>query len=692
MFWLRWIVFSAPLWLGFGGAWLFGRVADFQLMRESDAIVHAIHEPVGYLTPFGSSDPVTDEIASLVFEPLLRRDEKLRLQPNLLVRWTARTVITIRCESEEAAGEAEARIRAGEAPEKGPRPVAIERAGEALIVVFENAAPDLESSLLAALPPELLGDHLLVRVRANHSAGGLIDSWLEGSVEKAAVAMIEVVDAGEVRLFISGGAERLLNELRLFLEANPATSPRLEIVGKRSHTSERELLLDFREDVRWHDWTPFTARDVAFSWHEAMRPDAPVPMASSFDYIEALEVIAPHRIRLRCRDIPGSMPESWERLPLLAEHLWRGPLDDATRMALMTRPVGLGPWRVDRRRKDGGIELVANENGFRGVPQEKRIRYRRFASLESTLDALRGKGLDLMEPEERFLEWADRNPGTMETLRDRPRFQQVVLWNLERDPFASGSVRQALARAVDLSAILKDTATVFETPVTGLFPPGLPIVAETMLLPLHDPRGAERLLEEAGFPRDEESGWHVGKEGKPLGFTLAVAGENAEHRRLARALVEQWAAVGVEVRVEPLAWEGLVARLAQRDFDAVLVSWELSPGRDLRDLWHSSSVREGGGNPTGLRDEKIDRLVDSLREETDATKLPGIVSDLHKAIAAAQPCFFVCNSGRILNLRKDALVFAPPGAEPAPIQVDARGLEVTRPWWRRRGTPRSAEP
>lgn len=692
MFWLRWIVFSAPLWLGFGGAWLFARVADFQLMRESDAIVHAIREPVGYLAPFGPVDPVSDEIAGLLFEPLLRRDERLRLQPNLLTRWSARTAITIRCESEEAAGETEARIRAGEAPGKGPRPVAIERTGAVIFVVYDSAAPELEETLLAALPEGLLGEHLLIRVRARHSAGGLVESWLEGSIEKAAVAMIEAVDAGEVRLFISGDPERLMKELRLFLEANPATDPRLEIVGKQSHSSERELLLDFREGVRWHDGAPFTARDIAFSWNEAMRPDAPLPLAKAFDYIESLEVAGPHRLRLRCRSIPGTMLESWERLPVLAEHLWRGPLDEATRESLLQNPVGLGPYRLDRRRKDGGVELVANEDSYRGVPREKRLRWRQFASLESTLDALRAKGLDLLEPDERFLEWTARNPGMMETWRDRPRFQQVVLWNLDREPFKRIPVRQALARAVDLAAILRDTATGFETPVTGLFPPGLPFVAEPMLLPLHDPRGAERLLEEEGFPLDGESGWHVDATGKPLGFTLVVAAENVEHLRLAHALAEQWAAVGVEVRVEAVAWAALVPRLGRREYDAVLVSWELPTSRDLRELWHSSAAGAGGGNLTGLSDPGVDRLVESLRDETDPARLPALVSDLQKAIAAAQPCLFVCNSGRILNLRKDALLLGQPGAEPIPVPVEAGGLEATRPWWVRSVTLTNASP
>ncbi|HRQ88447.1 MAG TPA: hypothetical protein PLA50_06600, partial [Bacteroidia bacterium] len=94
MFWLRWLFFSSPFWLGLGGIWLFRAVADFQLERESDALVHAIDGPVGYLSPLAPADGVTGEIADLVFEPLLRRDAGLQLKPNLLERWTSRTVVT----------------------------------------------------------------------------------------------------------------------------------------------------------------------------------------------------------------------------------------------------------------------------------------------------------------------------------------------------------------------------------------------------------------------------------------------------------------------------------------------------------------------------------------------------------------------------------------------------------------------
>lgn len=687
MFWLRWIFFSSPLWLVFGGVWLFRTVAEFQLMHESDALVHAIDRPVGVVSPLVPADGIEGEIAGLVFEPLLRRDESLNLRPNLIERWTSRTTVAVRCESEEAAGEAEARIRAGEAPAKGPRPIAVDRAGSVLTAVYEGIADGLETPLLESLPPGLLGDYRLVRVRAAHSVDDLIAAWLEGSVEKSQVRMMEFPNDREANLFVRGSTERVLRELRLYLDSNPATSPELEELGPRCHTTAREMLLELRTDAVWHDGQPFSADDVVFSYERLTRPDSPLPLAAGFSFVQSLEALTPHRLRVVCREAPGTMLESWEALPLLPVHLVGPSASAAARSAYLAQPVGLGPYRIERRRTDGGMELVAHDRHHLGVPREPRLRYRRFASLESILLALRTGTLDVIEPDGRFSEWSGRYPGTVETLRDLPRFQHLVVWNLDRPPFDRTPVRNALARAADPSAILRDTAVEFQTPVTGLFFPGLPCVAEPMLLPLHDPRGAENLLETEGFARDTDTGWRKDGEGRALHFTLLVNEANAEHRRLASALAEQWAAVGVEAKVELAPWEELILqRLPERAFDAVLLSWKLPPGRDRREVWHSAAA----GNLSGLRDAEVDALLDRLRDESDPVVLTETTAALQRAIAALQPCLFVCDSGRIVTLRTGALEMHLPRAEGAvPIAVGKEGLEATRPWWVRAGSAKS---
>ncbi len=693
MFWLRWIFFSSPLWLGFGGAWLFSTVAEFQLTRESDALVHAIDRPVGYLSPLAPADGVEGEIAGLLFEPLLRRDADLNLRPNLFRGWTSRTVITIRCESEEAAGEAEARLRAGEVPAVVARPIALDRSGPVLTVAYEGHGPALEASLLGGVPPELLGDYLLVKVRADHSVDDLIAAWLETSMEKSQVRMLEFTGDREAQLFVRGETDRVLKELRLYLDSNPSTSPQLDLAGKRCHTTVREMLIDLEEGVSWHDGTPFTAADVRFSFERLTRPDSPLPLAGSFDFVESLEVLSPSRLRVLCREVPATMLESWERLPVLPAHRLGATVMEKDETELwaefLNAPTGLGPYRLDRRRADGGIELVANPAYHRGAPAEPRLRYRRYSSLESILLALRTGTLDLIEPDERFSEWTRRHPGMVEKLRDRPRFQQVVVWNLDRAPFDREPVRTALARGVDLGAILRETDREYQVPVTSLFFPGSPLVAEPILLPLHDPRGAERLLEKEGYRLDEETGLREDGRGRPLTFKLAVNAANPGHLRLAAALSEQWSGIGTAVTVEPVEWTDLFTRrLPQRDFDAVLVSWEIPRGIDRRELWHSASAGPGGGNLSGLRDTGVDALLDDLRATSDPAEATGTIAALQRALAARQPCFFLCDSGRILTVRSGALEIRPPGStEASPLAIGKGGLEEVRPWWVKKANP-----
>lgn len=674
MFWLRWLFFSSPFWLGLGGIWLFRAVADFQLERESDALVHAIDGPVGYLSPLAPADGVTGEIADLVFEPLLRRDAGLQLKPNLLERWTSRTVVTIRCESEEAAGEAEARIRAGEIPKTGPRPVALERVGSVLVAAYEGAGESPEKALLDDLPPELLGDYELIRIEADHSVDELVEAWLKGSLERSQVRMIDYRGERLAHLFVKGAVERVADDLRRYLASNPSVEADLELAGHRCHTVSRELVLEFRTGVKWHDGHEFTAEDVAFSFRFLTGPDSPLPLAQRFDFVDSVEALDSRRLRVACREIPATMPESWESLPVLPAHLLARAPDPLKALdTLSDSPVGLGPYRFERRRDDGGAVLAAWSGYHRGCPREPKIRYRRFPSLESVLFSLRRGELQAIEPDQRFLEWSRRNPGTVETVRDRARFQHLVMWNLDREPLNDLKVREALARAVDPAAVLRDGATTFETPATSLYSPGVPFVAEPMLLPLHDPRGAARLLEESG---------------KAIRLSLLVNAGHAEHRRLAEALAEQWRSVGAEVAVEPVEWADLVSRrLPERDFDAVLVSWELPMGRDLGQIWHSSEAGPGGGNLSGLKDEEVDRLLERLRHEADPAEVHGAVAALQRALMKQHPCLFVCDTGRILTLRQGGLEMHRPddaGDGVEPLAVGKDGIRGSRPWWVRR--------
>jgi|GEM_PF-559231 len=702
MFWLRTILFSAPLLLVFGGSWLFEKVSALQLSHETGALVCAISEPVGYLSPLTPSIGVTGEITDLLFDPLLARDDDLNLRPHLIESWTSQTVVTIRCSSEEAAGESEARLLSGEYLDGEWKMLALDRTGSVLTVALSGLAAGLDERLVGKFDPGNLGDYQLVRIGLDHSVHDSFGAFLKGSVEKTQIRMIEYVGDREVNLFVRGDTDLFLRELSLYYESNRSLDPRIEVLGERCYTTAREMLIDLESGVRWHDGQPFTTADVVFSYTELTRPDSPLPLAASFGFVEKLQALTPLRLKVECRDVPATMMESWEKLPVLPSHLLRSLGETSALEAFFTEPIGTGPYRLASRRRDGGVELIAHEAYFGGAPLEKRIGYRRFSSLESILLALRSDTVDVIVPDERFTDWASRNPGAVMPLRCEPRIQHIVAWNLERAPFDRNPVRLALAKAVDLSEVLRDTATGFQQPVTGLFYPGIAYCDSPMQLPLHDPRGAENLLDAEGYRRNERNGMREAGDGGALTFTLAVNEANAEHRRLATALAEQWAGIGVRVGVEAVQWSELLAgRLLTRDFDAVLLSWEIPFERDRFRVWHSSEAGADGGNFSGLRNLVVDEILEKLRYEKDPAQVMVYTARLQQSIADLQPCLFVCDTGRILTVRSGGLeVIRPGGASGGggqALAIGKSGLEGVRPWWVRRETaaahgPGPAEP
>lgn len=697
MFWLRTIVFSSPLLLVFGGIRLFDQAGALRLSQESGALVCAIDEPVGYLNPLAPSAGVTGEITDLIFDPLLIRDDDLELRPHLIESWTSRTVVTVRCSSEEAAGESEAKLRSGEILTEGMEMLALDRAGSVLTLVFRGMEAGLEERLIAEFDPANLGEYLLVRLRVDHSVRDSFEAFLKTSVEKTQVRMIEYVGDRELNLFVRGETDLFLRELELYYAANPALDPDIEVMGERAHTTAREMIIDLREGVRWHDGAPFRAADVIFSYEELTRPDSPLPLAAAFAFAESVRALTPLQIKVECREAPATMMESWEKLPVLPSHLLTRLSDPEALDAFFANPVGTGPYQLAARRDDGGIELIANEGYFRGAPLEKRIGYRRYRSLESILLALRSERIEVVVPDERFTDWSVRNPGAVRVLRGEPRIQHFVVWNLERTPFDRNPVRLALAKAVDSGALLRDTATEFQQPVGSLFYPGIPYCDSPMELPLHDPPGAENLLDAEGYKRNRKSGMREDGNGGELAFTLAVNGANAEHRRLAAALAGQWLGVGVRVEVEELGWHELVGeRLLSRDFDAVLLSWEIPYERDRYQVWHSSEAGPGEGNFPGLRDRVVDDLLERLRYEEDPAEVKACTARLQDAIARLQPCYFVCETGRLLTMREGGMEIVRPGeageGRPRPLAMTETNWERSRPWWVRPTTLSGPDP
>jgi peptide/nickel transport system substrate-binding protein len=695
MFWLRSLIFASPLGLVFGVVLIFSQLQRAKWPSDVDALVTLINDPIGLLSPITPQKGIPREITRLMFEPLLKRGPSGELMPHLLESWETRTMVTIQCASEENAGASEAKLRAGEYDGPDLTILAVERLDDVISVILEGDAPAMAEALVARFDPGDLGDFQLVRLTLDHAIRSTVETFLATAVERPKVGLVEYRGDEVADLLVEGDPTEFIRELNLYLSSNADLTPKVEKLGPRCHTSGIQLVLNLREGVKWHDGKPVTARDLLFSFEAMTSGNTPLSLADSFRFLERMEVIDPLRVRATCTSIPPAHLEAWEKLPIFPAHRLESLASPAEWVSFFENPIGTGPYQISQRLSGGGIELRANESFPGGAPLQKLLRYRRSGSFESTVLGLQRGEIDRLNPDARLRQWSGRHPEVWEVVKGRVQHQIAIVWNVRHPSLEQIEIRNALAKCVDLTQALPQSFDEFASPTRSLFSPRSPYAKDMMPLPLHDPVAAARELDRAGFQTSATQPWREKQDGTPLHFTLAVNSANAAQLSLAEDLVDQWAQQGVAVTLESLAWsEILQKRLPRREFDAVLLGWELPLGRDVFALWHSSQAGPGGSNLSGIEDPELDRLLEALRRETKPTEVVALATKVQGRIAALQPCLFLCDTGPLATIRTGAVEIREPDGTGPEESVELKAASdpwEVRPWWVKRAVvqPRS---
>lgn len=216
-----------------------------------------------------------------------------------------------------------------------------------------------------------------------------------------------------------------------------------------------------------------------------------------------------------------------------------------------------------------------------------------------------------------------------------------VGFNLRKSPWNLPELRKAIAMVIPRDRLVRELFSGYSAALTTFLPPVSPYCEKTASAPRLDVEGARALLKKAGWSWDA-SGTLVpprGKEPLPpatiLSPTAGVAPTTAELAdRIAGALRE----LGVPVKAEPMDFAAMIQRIDERRFDLYLMAWQL--GRDpdsLYAFYHSSMDVKGGYNQTGLKDAKIDRLLEALRYAPDEPAARKAAIAAQKALADRLP-------------------------------------------------------
>ena len=388
-----------------------------------------------------------------------------------------------------------------------------------------------------------------------------------------------------------------------------------------------------RADAAFHDGTPVTADDVVFTVEKVQDPGLKSPMYANWANVRA-EAADPRTVRFTLPEPYAPFLED-TTLGILPLHIWRNVTNEEFPFSpYATRPVGAGPFAVDRVRTDAeGVitrySLSAFDEYALGRPYLDGISFRFFddavalrAALEDgTVDSAYGIARD--------------------GVHTAPYARVIgVFFNGTANPFLEDPlVREALSVAINRQALAEEVLGGYATPAVGPLPAGSAAAELPVPDPLTQLDDARALLEEAGWEFDIENVVWV-KDGEELRMTLTTSSV-PELRTVAAHVQGNWQALGVPTEVEYFDPGVLMQNVIRpRTAGALLFGQVVGQDPDLYAFWASAGIEDPGLNITGFADEDVDGLLTLARAQSGDEKR-ATLAEAERLIAEAHPAAFL---------------------------------------------------
>jgi peptide/nickel transport system substrate-binding protein len=375
-----------------------------------------------------------------------------------------------------------------------------------------------------------------------------------------------------------------------------------------------------REGVTFHDGAEFTAEDVLFSYERAASEESDV--RSWFAPVSEVVVVDDYTVEIMTSSPQPLFPDSIANW-MMMDADWTEANDAAvpsrdTENFATRNANGTGAFRLVERQPDLQTVLEPFE-GWWGEAGHgiTRAVFTPIQNPATAVAALLSGEVDLIEPVPvQDAERVDANDGTRVI---RGIESRVIMLGFAHDretlrdggenPFRDARVRQAVAHAVNVPAILQTIMRGSAEPAAQLVAAGTSGFSEPHAeRPALDPELARALLAEAGYPD---------------GFALDFACTNDRYlndESVCQAIVGMLAQVGMEATLNAMPVSNYWPELREGNFDIFLLGW--SPGtfdaeHPIRFLVHTAGERLGTWNFGGYSSARIDALLPVMQSEID---------------------------------------------------------------------------
>jgi peptide/nickel transport system substrate-binding protein len=432
----------------------------------------------------------------------------------------------------------------------------------------------------------------------------------------------------------------------------------------------RQVTMQLRDDVRWHDGVPTTAEDVKFSFERFLDPALAYAQAGSLRRLQSVEVLGPYEVRFTF-DAPYASQLADLRKVIVPRHLLEDVPSAEMESAPFNRgPVGTGPFRFVRWRRNQEIVFEVNEDFADGRPLLDRLIVRVIPDQTAIETAFRAGEIDLVER---------MRYETVEAFRRDPAFQvctypdrgyQYIGWNTLLDLFDTPEERLAMTLAIDrqgvLDALVFGEGTVTAHPVMSISPDYAADIAPHP----YDPGRARELLAGQGWS-DHDGDGILDRDGRKFEFKLTTNLGNQLREDVLVILQDQLRRIGVAVTPEVREWSVFLDDLKGKRFEACHLAWQTDFVLDPYDTFHCDAV-DGKYNFTSFCDPEVDRLIEAASSARTPEEASPLWHEYQAVLHRLQPYTILYEIRYSVGVNRRV----------RGVAIDARGMfDGVERWW-----------
>jgi peptide/nickel transport system substrate-binding protein len=380
-----------------------------------------------------------------------------------------------------------------------------------------------------------------------------------------------------------------------------------------------------RPGVRFADGAPLTARDCVWSINAINNPANNVQSRYGYDRIAWAGAPNDTTLVLRLKEPFApllTLVLSPQGFPILPRHLL-AKYPDFNHLPFGSKPVGSGPYVVDRWLRGDRVVMHANPYYFKGRPAIQRLTIRFVPDAQTAANLLQTREVQGYFNEQDFSQYPllKRIAG-YRVLETPVSGVGAIILNTQSRALKDAGIRHAVAEAIDIAAVVRKAyrgAVASAHPGRGLFfwaydPRAYPDVP-------YNPADAHRRLA-----------------GRNLDLQLIIQAATPGDGIVANDIVQYERAAGVHVSIKQFNITQFVAPANEGGpvyggkFDMALYPFVNGDDPDTTDQFACANVPPHGYNKSRICDARVDSLLAGGRSTFDTNKRKSIYSALEKLL------------------------------------------------------------